>query len=91
MDDRTPIIIGVGEASERIDSASYAGLSPVELASRAAAAAVWHDEERVGFENTVEVAPGILLTLLLEKDFACLDDSREDQSDNFPNPNAVCG
>lgn len=40
MDDRTPIIIGVGEASERIDSASYAGLSPVELASRAAAAAV---------------------------------------------------
>ena len=56
-----------------------------------AAAAVWHDEERVGFENTVEVAPGISLTLLLEKDFACLDDSREDQSDNFPNPNAVCG
>ena len=40
MDDRTPIIIGVGEASERIDAADYAALSPVELASRAAAAAV---------------------------------------------------
>ena len=40
MDDRTPIIIGVGEASERIDAADYGALSPVELASRAAAAAV---------------------------------------------------
>ena len=40
MDDRIPIIIGVGEASERIDAADYAALSPVELASRAAAAAV---------------------------------------------------
>ena len=40
MDDRTPIIIGVGEASERIDASDYAALSPVELASRAAAAAV---------------------------------------------------
>lgn len=57
----------------------------------AAAAAAWYDEERVGFENSVEVEPGSSLTLLLEKDFACLDDSREDQSDNFPNPNALCG
>lgn len=40
MDDRTPIIIGVGEASERIEAPDYAALSPVELASRAAAAAV---------------------------------------------------
>lgn len=40
MDDRTPIIIGVGEASEWIDAADYAALSPVELASRAAAAAI---------------------------------------------------
>ncbi|HZZ89937.1 MAG TPA: acetyl-CoA acetyltransferase, partial [Caulobacteraceae bacterium] len=38
--DNTPILIGVGEASERIDAADYAALSPVELASRAAAAAV---------------------------------------------------
>jgi acetyl-CoA C-acetyltransferase len=40
LDDRTPIIIGVGEASERIEAPDYAALSPVELASRAAAAAV---------------------------------------------------
>lgn len=40
MHDNTPILIGVGEASERLDSADYAALSPVELAARAAAAAL---------------------------------------------------
>ena len=54
------------------------------------AARTWHREELVGFENTIEVAPGVSLGLLLEKDFVCLDESHEDQSDNFPNPNAVC-
>ena len=38
--DNTPILIGVGEASERIDAPDYAALSPVELAARAAAAAL---------------------------------------------------
>lgn len=51
----------------------------------------WFGEERVGFENEVEVAAGVSLKLLLEKDFVCLDDSEEDQSDNYPNPNTVCG
>jgi acetyl-CoA C-acetyltransferase len=40
MHDNTPILIGVGEASERLDSPDYAALSPVELAARAAAAAL---------------------------------------------------
>ncbi len=40
MTDNTPIIIGVGEASERIDAADYAALSPADLAGRAAAAAL---------------------------------------------------
>ena len=40
MDDRTPVVIGVGEASERIGAADYAALSPVELASRASRAAL---------------------------------------------------
>jgi acetyl-CoA C-acetyltransferase len=34
------VIIGVGEASERIDAKDYAALSPVELAARAAQAAI---------------------------------------------------
>jgi len=38
--DETPIVIGVGEASERIDAADYQALSPVALASKAAEAAL---------------------------------------------------
>jgi acetyl-CoA C-acetyltransferase len=40
MDDNTPVIIGVGEASERIDAADYRGLSPAELAAAACQAAL---------------------------------------------------
>jgi acetyl-CoA C-acetyltransferase len=38
--DNTPVVIGVGEASERIDAPDYAALSPVALAAKAAAAAL---------------------------------------------------
>ncbi|HEX3915798.1 MAG TPA: acetyl-CoA acetyltransferase [Caulobacteraceae bacterium] len=38
--DNTPVLIGVGEASERIDAPDYEALSPVALASKAAAAAL---------------------------------------------------
>lgn len=40
MNDLTPVIIGVGEASERIDAADYAALSPADLAGLAARAAL---------------------------------------------------
>jgi UDP-N-acetylglucosamine 2-epimerase len=39
------------------------------------------DTERVGFENKAGE-----LHLLVEKDFTCLDNVDEDQSDNYPNP-----
>ena len=42
MDERTPIIVGVGEASERLSDPNYAARSPVDLASQAARAAL-HD------------------------------------------------
>lgn len=40
MGDRSAVIIGVGEASERIDAPDYEALSPADLAGRAAAAAL---------------------------------------------------
>jgi acetyl-CoA C-acetyltransferase len=40
LDPRTPVIIGVGQAAERIDDADYQGLSPVDLAAAAASAAL---------------------------------------------------
>jgi hypothetical protein len=41
----------------------------------------WTVTDRVGFEETT--GP---LCLLIEKDFKCLDNVAEDQSDNYPNP-----
>ncbi len=41
----------------------------------------WTNTERVGFENN-----NSQMYLLIEKDFKCLDNVAEDQSDNYPNP-----
>lgn len=46
-----------------------------------AMAAEWVTTERIGFENSQSP-----ITLLIEKDFTCLDNVAEDQSDNYPNP-----
>ena len=40
IDPRTPIVVGVGQAAERVDDAGYRGLSPIDLAVEAARAAV---------------------------------------------------
>jgi hypothetical protein len=41
----------------------------------------WTTTDRVGFESSNGA-----LYLLIEKDFKCLDNVAEDQSDNYPNP-----
>lgn len=45
-----------------------------------------YDTDRVGFENSDGK-----LHLLIEKDFVCLDNVEEDQSDNYPHPLAENG
>lgn len=40
LDSRTPVLVGVGQSSERIDDPGYRGLSAVELAAEAAAEAL---------------------------------------------------
>lgn len=49
----------------------------------------WDAEPRVGFENQVKMENGQVLNLLLEKDFTCLENRGEDESDNYPNPKLV--
>lgn len=49
----------------------------------------WTTTDIVGFENKIDMGGGKQLFLLIEKDFVCLDSTFEDQSDNYPNPNAV--
>ncbi len=50
----------------------------------------WPDNNVVGFDVSKPLPDGNQLYLLLEKDFACLDHTTEDQSDNYENPNKVC-
>lgn len=50
----------------------------------------WVSTDIVGFENKFDIGDGKQLFLLIEKDFVCLDNTLEDQSDNYPNPNAFC-
>ena len=56
--DNTPILIGVGEASERIDAADYAALSPVALAAKAAEAAL-ADAGAPGLAANIDVIAAI--------------------------------
>ncbi len=51
-----------------------------------------HDwpEARVGFDHEMPLGNGESLYILIEKDFKCLESTREDQSDNFENPKEHC-
>ena len=49
----------------------------------------WATSDRVGYSNGVEWNDTNQLSLLVEKDFSCLDNTIEDQSDNYPNPKMV--
>ncbi len=49
---------------------------------------VWTTTNQVGIEGEMETGNNKKLFLLIEKDFKCLDNVAEDQSDNYENPNA---
>ncbi|UII81266.1 hypothetical protein [Flagellimonas sp. CMM7] len=46
----------------------------------------WANTDRVGLSNSVDWNDPAALSILVEKDFTCLDNTDEDQSDNYPNP-----
>jgi hypothetical protein len=48
----------------------------------------WGTTDQVGIAEDINVGNFGSLALLIEKDFACLDRSDEDNEDTFPNPNA---
>lgn len=50
----------------------------------------WYKSDEVSCKALIPLANNKELKLLLEKDFVCLDDSEEDQTDNYDNPNAIC-
>jgi hypothetical protein len=46
----------------------------------------WYDSDQVGYSYTINLKSGNQLAILVEKDFICMDESVEDQSDAYPNP-----
>jgi len=46
----------------------------------------WYANDIITFDNVLKTSKENDLYLLLEKDFTCLDNTIEDQSDNYPNP-----
>lgn len=49
----------------------------------------WPNSDLVGYKADMILENGNILHLILEKDFVCLDERIEDQSDNYPNPAAT--
>lgn len=50
----------------------------------------WDNDNRVGFSENLETSENSTLKLILEKDFKCLDNGDEDQSDFYDNPKLNC-
>lgn len=46
----------------------------------------WFESARVGYSTTAAMDTEKQLSILVEKDFVCMDEAIEDQSDNYPNP-----
>src|SRR5690349_6466858 len=49
-------------------------------------AKAWPDNDVVGCDALIPLKGNENLFLLLEEDFVCLDETNEDQRDNYPNP-----
>ena len=49
----------------------------------------WDTNNKIGFSHSVATSNGKILDLLLEKDFTCLEDRGEDESNNYPNPKSL--
>ncbi len=63
----------------------------VEVTAPAAVAREWASSDRVGLEGEQPIGGGDVLTIIVEKDFACLKPrADEDDADAFPNPNETC-
>jgi hypothetical protein len=48
------------------------------------------NSDAVGYENHQSLSNGQKLYILVEKDFKCLDNTLEDQSDNYEHPTKRC-
>ncbi|MBO9593690.1 MAG: hypothetical protein J7599_12350 [Niabella sp.] len=78
------LIYAIETAKDPMLSADFTGCSIVLSMPETMIDALYHTDQ-VGFEG---VSGNI--HLLVEKDFVCIDNTTEDQSDNYPNPSLTC-
>ena len=63
----------------------------IEVLIPEAAARAWATNGDVGFETQQAIGNGETLTIVIEKDFVCIDRPDDpDRDDAFPNPNSTC-
>jgi len=83
------------DVSENDDIAAAYEDGNIMLGLPAAKVADWVNSDEVSLMATQVLAGGANLTLLVEKDFACLDPGHgrdhEDDADTYPHPSAASG
>lgn len=85
----------IGESVLRYELKSSAEVNQIEASMAGTTITVkmpdsdtnhWTSTERVGYETHLPLQKGGSLFILLEKDFKCLDNTQEDQTDMYDNP-----
>ncbi len=75
---------GISELSAHFESGNIKVYVPASMGEK------WATTEEVGMENHQGLHDGSKLRILVEKDFQCLKPRpEEDETDNFPHPEAV--
>jgi hypothetical protein len=75
------------EPEASLPTVQYTG-SKVAILIPADQANTWGSSDQIGIAESISLGEFGSLALLIEKDFACLDRSEEDNQDTFANPNA---
>jgi hypothetical protein len=83
----TGVFIYAMKVSDEVAMTATLGNNLIMMSIPATMAKEWTETEQVGMQASIALgASGDQLSLLIEKDFKCLDDVDEDQSDNYDNP-----
>jgi hypothetical protein len=75
---------GANQLSAKFDGGQITVYVPERLVQN------WSVNGIVGFDASMPLTATDSLYILIEKDFVCLDETAEDQNDNYENPNKTC-
>lgn len=75
---------GEAELSAQLSACHIRIMIPAVMAD------AWAASNTISLENKWTTGPAQMLRILIEKDFKCLTDRGEDESDLFPNPEERC-